>query len=427
MKEKIRKVARLLTTPQIYSFISPSIDIASDVTEYWDAIQSPDENIVKEYETQLSRFLGGGDVVTFASGRMSFYALLESWGIKQGDEVALTGFTCAVMANAVLRVGAIPIYVDIDKDTLGMSPKSLTAKISSRTKVIVAQHSFGIPCEIEKIKEIAELHGCFLVEDCALSLGSKYKGTILGNFGDAAIFSTDHTKPLNTLIGGFVYTKRKDVAHEVRKIHDEASNLSAKHQQLILRQYSKEHQIETSNHKLYILHNYWNALKKKLHIDSAVSPFLLNDASSVISENAFYHYPAKLPPVLAKLGINVLSEYEKSIDARKAWKDKVLAVLKDKENLPSAYYDENSDIIPLRIAYVSNRPLFDFGYIDDWIWFKTPIVATLEPLENFGYHTGMCPISEKVGQNIMNIPVLLQSSKQEKFLKTLNKTYSYGI
>ena len=83
------------------------------------------------------------------------------------------------MANAVLRTGATPIYVDIDKDTLGMSAESLVSKITNRTKVVVAQHSFGIPCKIDKIKEIAKSHSCYLVEDCALTFGSKYKVIIV--------------------------------------------------------------------------------------------------------------------------------------------------------------------------------------------------------------------------------------------------------
>ena len=115
----MKKMFRLLFTSEISSFISPSIDISEKQSDYEALIEAPNLDYVNRYEKELSQFLGGGHVVTFASGRMSFYSLLKSWGIREGDEVALTGFTCAVMANAVLRTGATPIYVDIDKDTLG--------------------------------------------------------------------------------------------------------------------------------------------------------------------------------------------------------------------------------------------------------------------------------------------------------------------
>ena len=154
----MKKMFRLLFTSEISSFISPSIDISEKQSDYEALIEAPNLDYVNRYEKELSQFLGGGHVVTVASGRMSFYSLLNSWGIREGDEVALTGFTCAVMSNAVLRTGATPIYVDIYKDTLGMSAESLVSKITNRTKVVVAQHSFGIPCKIDKIKEIDKSH-----------------------------------------------------------------------------------------------------------------------------------------------------------------------------------------------------------------------------------------------------------------------------
>lgn len=358
---------------------------------------------------------------------MSFYALLKHWGVTFGDEVALTGFTCAVMVNAVLRVGAKPVFIDIDKDTLGMSPVSLSDRISKRTKVIVAQHSFGIPCKIDEIKEISQKHGCYLVEDCALTFGSKYKHTMLGNYGDAAIFSTDHTKPLNTLVGGFVYTQRLDIANSVREFQNTCAHLSKEHQYLILKTYIKEQHIEAHNHKLYILQNYWNAVKSRLGIKQATTPYLQNEASSTISESSFYPYPSTFPSFLAKIGLNVFKQYEESLETRNKWMQTLVTYLKDREELPGAYFDSNSEIVPLRIAFESNKSTNKFGYIDDWVWFKQPIVATTEDLKNFGYEMGTCPISEQIGSKIMNLPILLDKKDQDRFLKYLNKTYSYGI
>lgn len=269
--------------------------------------------------------------MTFASGRMSFYSLLKSWGIREGDEVALTGFTCAVMANAVLRTGATPIYVDIDKDTLGMSAESLVSKITNRTKVVVAQHSFGIPCKIDKIKEIAKSHSCYLVEDCALTFGSKYKSIIVGNYGDAAIFSTDHTKPLNTLIGGFVYTNDIDIATSIRAMRDDCGDLSNEHQRMILKTYIDEHRIETVNHKIYIMRNYKKALMNKLHIHNEISPYLELETSAKIAINPYYSYPAKLPSVLAKIGLHVLEQYKANIHQRQSWLKEILQVVEKKK------------------------------------------------------------------------------------------------
>ena len=122
------------------------------------------------------------------------------------------------MVNSIIIVGAKPVYSDIDLNTFGSCPESIKSKISSKTKMIIAQHTLGIPCKIEKILEISKKKNIFLLEDCALSLGSKSSNIVLGNFGDAAIFSTDHSKPLNTLIGGMVYTKNIDLHKKINTI-----------------------------------------------------------------------------------------------------------------------------------------------------------------------------------------------------------------
>ena len=220
--------------------------------------------------------------------------------------------------------------MDIDKDTLGMSAESLVSKITNRTKVVVAQHSFGIPCKIDKIKEIAKSHSCYLVEDCALTFGSKYKSIIVGNYGDAAIFSTDHTKPLNTLIGGFVYTNDIDIATSIRAMRDDCGDLSNEHQRMILKTYIDEHRIETVNHKIYIMRNYKKALMNKLHIHNEISPYLELETSAKIAINPYYSYPAKLPSVLAKIGLHVLEQYKANIHQRQSWLKEILQVVEKK-------------------------------------------------------------------------------------------------
>ena len=104
--------------------------------------------------------------------------------------------------------------------------------------MIIAQHSFGIPCNIEPIADITKQKKIFLLS-CALTLGSSSKNIIVGNFGNAAIFSTDHTKPLNTLIGGMVYSKDKRIIKSLLSRHNKLSDLSEKKQKAIWHQFFK--------------------------------------------------------------------------------------------------------------------------------------------------------------------------------------------
>ena len=140
------------------------------------------------------------------------------------------------MVNAVLRVGAEPIFSDIDEETFGSSSISIAHCITTNTRMIVAQHSFGIPCNIEAISSLAKREGIFLLEDCALTLGSKVNRSIVGNFGDAALFSTDHSKPLNTLTGGLVYSLNKNLIDQLCIEQEKFEDLSIKRQKALWRQ-----------------------------------------------------------------------------------------------------------------------------------------------------------------------------------------------
>ena len=419
---KYIKHFKSLFSRHIFGFISPSIKVTED---YYQLINCRDDSSVELFESKLSEYLGGGETITFGSGRMSFYSLLKIWGIGIGDEVALTGFTCSVMANAVLRCGATPIYIDVDSETLGMDPTALRKCLTKHTKVVVAQHTFGIPCKIDEIIKIARDNGSFVIEDCALSLGSEYKGVKLGNFADAAIFSTDHTKPLNTLIGGFVYTLNKELANKVVLFRNGCSSYSFSHQRMLIDTYIKEYEMEAKGHKRYVLNNYLLSFKRRIGLRLPDTPFLNNDTKSNVNDcDSIYPYPAKLPPFLAAIGIKVLEQYIKNSNARKEWMNRIITVLSEYEVLPKAYFDKNCNIIPLRIAYVlSNKKQSDYHFIDDWIWFKKPIVATTETLESFGYVNGSCPNSEIIGNNIMNIPILFNEKEQDVLIKKLRKIY----
>ena len=194
-----------------------------------------DDGVVAEFESSYARLIGNGNCIAFGAARMGFFSIMKALSIGKGDEVILTGFTCSVMANAVIRVGATPIYSDVDENTLGSSSREVEKCITARTKLIVAQHSFGIPCDIKPIVKYAKDNQIFLLEDSALALGSAIGDDKVGNFGDAAIFSTDHTKPLNALIGGLVYSNNDDLLSKVVEIRDDSSEISVKKQKALWR------------------------------------------------------------------------------------------------------------------------------------------------------------------------------------------------
>ena len=164
---------------------------------------------IKKYFKKEILGTNKGELFFYGGARMGIFSILKYLNLKKNDEVIITAFTCSVVVNAIKKLNLKPIYVDIDKKTLGTSFIDLKKKIQKKTKLIVVQHSFGIPCEIKKIIKLAKKNKIFVLEDCSISVGSKINNKALGTFGDASVFSFDHTKPINCFVGGALYVKKK--------------------------------------------------------------------------------------------------------------------------------------------------------------------------------------------------------------------------
>ena len=149
------------------------------------------------YERQFAGcFPNHTQAFAFWKGRVALYAILESLGIGPGDEVILPGFTCVVVPNAVLYRGAMPVYVDIEGTAFTMDVRDIERKITSRTKAIIVQHTYGIPADMDGIKTIADRHGLPIIEDAPLAHGARYCGKRVGLFGQLACFSFYPSKNL---------------------------------------------------------------------------------------------------------------------------------------------------------------------------------------------------------------------------------------
>ena len=148
----------------------------------------------KTFESNFANQFNCSYSFSFWKARVALYAILNSLGIGQGDEVILPGYTCVMDVNPIKYLGAKPIYVDIEPQTYNMNPSLMEANITDKTRVIIAQHTYGYPCDMDKIFEIAARHNLPVIEDCCLSLGSKYKGQLVGTLGKAAYFSFQWNK-----------------------------------------------------------------------------------------------------------------------------------------------------------------------------------------------------------------------------------------
>ena len=192
----------------VMKIISPSLSPnteADDVLLTVRTIFSPWEWIrgtaTGKVEAWFRQYLDTSCAVSFNSGRSALLGLLRSFGIHKGDEVILQAFTCVAVPNSVIWAGATPIYADID-ETFNLDPKDFEKKITGKTKAIIVQHTFGIPANMEAIFSIARKYNLIVIEDCAHSLGSVYKGKKIGTFGDCAFFSFGRDKIVSSVFGG---------------------------------------------------------------------------------------------------------------------------------------------------------------------------------------------------------------------------------
>lgn len=144
---------------------------------------------------------------TFFKGRVALLAILDAAGIGPGDQVLLPGYTCVVVPNSILYVGAEPVFIDILPDTFNLAPQAVKAYLQTpeagNARAIVVQHTYGIPCDFDEIREIASEKGLLLIEDSCHALGSTYKNRPVGSLGDASFFSTQWSKPVTTGLGGW--------------------------------------------------------------------------------------------------------------------------------------------------------------------------------------------------------------------------------
>lgn len=166
----------------------------------------------EKFRKALGDYLGVNDIFLFDSGRNALYAILLSLNLKEGDEVLIQAFTCTAAAGPILWVKARPVYVDVNDEDYNMSPQDLEKKITSRSKAVIVQHTFGFSARMEEILKIARKHKLAVIEDVAHALSGKYENRRLGTFGDAAILSFGRSKIISAVSGGAAVVNSKALA-----------------------------------------------------------------------------------------------------------------------------------------------------------------------------------------------------------------------
>ena len=189
---------------------------------------------VSQFEEMVAEYTGAKYAVACVNGTAALHVALVLSGVKRNDEVITQPLTFIATANAIAYTGAQPVFIDVDIDTMGMSPKSLldflenktemkngfcfNKKTGKRIKACIPMHTFGHPCKIDEIKTICDKSNIDLIEDAAESLGSYYKGQHTGTFGKFGTLSFNGNKTITTGGGGMILTNDNELARLAKHI-----------------------------------------------------------------------------------------------------------------------------------------------------------------------------------------------------------------
>jgi dTDP-4-amino-4,6-dideoxygalactose transaminase len=365
----------------------------------WPALVTPAgaRDAVRAFEAEAARRCDCKHAVAFGAGRMALYAILEALDFAPGDEIVVPGFTCTVVPNAMVYRGIRPVYADIDSVTFNVDPDCVERAITPRTRAVYLQHTFGVNCDVERLRDIAMRRGLRVIEDAAHSLGARHQGRAHGSLGDVAFFSTDRTKVVNTHLGGCAVTNDDGIARRLALVQERAVPLGPLTSRRMVASFLAE----------YFWRDpalFWIGRPVVGLLRRAGALFTWSD-EEMDAIPAGYPYPSRLVPALARLGVSQLASLDENLRHRRA-------IARLLEGRIGWYGDRLAgrldDQAWLRYSFlIRDRSAFEarFGErIDLGIWFPHNIFGRERDPEAVGYVRGSCPVAERTARHIVNFP-----------------------
>lgn len=338
----------------------------------------------------------------FWKARVALYTILRAMGIGSGDEVILPGYTCVMDVNPIKYVGAVPVYVDIEPQTYNMDPALIEEKITDSTRLIIAQHTYGYPCDMDRICRIADRRGVPVIEDCCLALGSKYRGRLVGTFGRASYFSFQWNKPFTTGLGGMAVTNDPELAAAMAKLSEQAVQPGAKDVLMLAAQLAVYRTL---------IYPRTTALAQSLFR-------LLTRKGLVVGSSSTAEFTPQMAPdffkamsgVQSRSGLGQLKKLDANIAHRKKMAQLYAHLLSLSGVEPPRYDAAVMDPVlvryPIRVRD-KEKALRDAAGagVELGSWFESPLHPAETPLAPYDYTPGMCPQAEKAAAEVVNLPL----------------------
>jgi perosamine synthetase len=396
-----------LVTPRAH-LLGGTLEL-KDLVTYAMNGRSEKENILLYHQAVVS-LLGVKAAFSYGSGRTALMEILTAIGVEPGDEIIVPGYTCIVIPAAIIALGAKPIYADIDPNSLNVSPETVERLISGQTRAILAQHTFGIPCDVHSFEGIAARHSVYLIEDCAHAFGAKIGSTYCGNFGSAAFFSTEQSKMISTVKGGLAVTNNTSIAQKLECSYLKLSTDEPDRVKAAVSRWCRQN-FET-HARFGSLFNFVARVLKRLPLIGSVfkSADSFDEAEFRAALNAVVRSPTRLSAKLASIGLIQLLRTEADVERR----DQVVRELVEKASslgwrIPIVDWENTRPSFVRLPVIVENRQywldLLSRNGIDAGVWLDHPLHPAGSNFRACGYEIGMCPNAEYISSHIINLPV----------------------
>lgn len=377
-----------------------------------------------QFQAIFGQFFENENVFLFSKGRACLYAILRACGMKSADEVLIPGYTCVVVPSAVINAGAIPRYVDIDPRTFNLSLDSIQKAVNSHTKMLLVQHTYGIPCELDAIREWAREKRIAVVEDCCHAVGSRYGEGLCGTWGCASFFSGQWNKPFTTGLGGMLLVRDEPLAKAVAQVIEREIVRPGWTFDMTIRLQTQIYEILSSPRMVPLL--------------TVIYRFLSNYGVMVGSSDACElkgqipkRYFMEMSRAQARKGIVEMKALQENLDHR----TRIAAYYQDQ--LSSAgipVYEPADKEHPVFVRYPvrveKKAELLEMAFrqgIEIGSWFESPLHPIQTGLEQFGYVRGSCPEAEKASQQAINLPThrKITMTEAERIIQFLRKSAQF--
>lgn len=373
-------------------------------------------NKEEEYKIALSQFLAckSDQVFLYWKGRVALYAALKAMGIGKGDEVILPAFTCVVVPNAILYLGATPVYVDVDRKSLNTNLERIKSVVTERTKCILIQNTFGLSSEVDEIAAYGKERGIFTIEDCTHGFGGTYHGKPNGSRSDCSFYSSQWNKPFSTGVGGILLVNNRELLNEIQNVNTSLLHPGLK-SRFMLRILIFLYKYLITDRTYWFLVKFYRLLSK---VGLVIGSSSNDEITSTKMPADFFMAGSE---VQAKEGVKALEKLNLLLDQRKRNAEMYTAFLKQHGKY---HVDEalNKDHSFLKYPFlVKDREAFmlkaEKASIRLGEWFVSPLHPVETNFEAWGLITANFPNAVELSAHMLNLPT--ETKNPEKIIKFL--------